>query len=187
MDAEILNTIKTLYIEKNYKEIYDRANENLNYFDEIESKLTNIVKDVQIEKGDIYGEGFAQIWSIDYHEFHMGEKNIVHYGTDVYISQIYPAYYLFHNFWMNQNNKNAWPKNLSGKSDEAWTFDQEKIENIIFKFFQEKGLLRLFSEDMNEVVPDVLMPENIKIYGKQMTVENCLFRDIYQLGELINN
>ena len=54
------------------------------------------------------------------------------------------------------------------------------LEEVVCNYLQEKKYERLFYSDMSEVVPDIPMPPD-SFFGKQMTVETALFRDVWNI------
>lgn len=71
---------------------------------------------------------------------------------------------------------------LYNSLEESWNCNQYDLGEKIISFLNKEGYERLFFKDLIEVVPQLEMPEN-GLFGNQMTIENALFHDFYELYE----
>lgn len=114
-------------------------------------------------------EVLACTWSIQYDHFKQDGFRIF-YKTQLSISKICPVFYIQHNFKVYTPDKNTINNELSGF--EAWPLTKEQylVEEKIKKELIEQGYEQIEYKEMIEVV----MPF-------QMTVENLLFKDLFDL------
>ena len=85
-----------------------------------------------------------------------------------------------HEFSVDNKDIDGLFPELDGFGDEAYTKQQFALEEVVCNYLQEKKYERLFYSDMSEVVPDIPMPPD-SFFGKQMTVETALFRDVWNI------
>lgn len=71
---------------------------------------------------------------------------------------------------------------LDGFSEEPYVFSQYELENVVSDYLQNKNLQKLQLAEMDEVIFNIEIPES-NIFGKQMTLENALFRDLFGICE----
>lgn len=101
----------------------------------------------------------------------------IEYESTLEICKLVNAYYLEHSFEINNPDLRK-IGNLNGFSDQSYIKEQYYIEEAIVELLNNRGYKRLFYADMNEVIPEIEVPES-RIFGNQMTVEIALFHDLY--------
>ncbi len=69
---------------------------------------------------------------------------------------------------------------LDGFGDQAYTKNQFLFEENVVSFMRQKGYTRLKYSELEEVIPTVEMPAD-SIFGTQMTVENAIFKDVWDI------
>jgi hypothetical protein len=108
------------------------------------------------------------------------ENNKLKYYSVIRFSKIGKYYNLMHEFELNNPDREKIEPKLRGNSEEPYSMTQFKIENDISAYLERQGFERLYYGDMTEVFGGIPAPTG-NLYGTQMTVENCLFRDLYEL------
>ena len=105
----------------------------------------------------------------------------VKYSSILKISKLCRFYNMQHEFSVDNKDIDGLFPELDGLGDEAYTKQQFALEEVVCNYLQEKKYERLFYSDMSEVVPDIPMPPD-SFFGKQMTVETALFRDVWNIA-----
>lgn len=101
----------------------------------------------------------------------------IEYKTTLRISKISQSYHIEHSFEL----ENPDPKRmgtLRGVDELPYNTEQYELEEQIINFFEDMHFQQLNYSDLNEVIPNLEMPES-RIFGNQMTVEIALFHDLY--------
>jgi hypothetical protein len=52
------------------------------------------------------------------------------------------------------------------------------MHNRLTEYLKHQGYMELSFSEMNEVIFEIPMPQEVKIFGEQLTVETALFRDV---------
>ena len=104
----------------------------------------------------------------------------VKYSSSLKISKLCKFYNMQHEFSVDNKDVDRLFPELDGFGDEAYTKQQFALEEVVCNYLQEEKYERLFFSDMSEVVSDIPMPPD-SFFGKQMTVETALFRDVWNI------
>ena len=70
---------------------------------------------------------------------------------------------------------------LDGFDGQAYTRSQYELEEVIGDFLTKHGLRQIYYGELQEVFTELEIPGGIDLFGSQMTVENALFRDLYEI------
>lgn len=180
MKKTVLNAIDSVYIKKNYSLFQEKCGIDLNFSDEISEITKKFAYDVVEENLELNP---SLTWYIEFTPFNKGEFKAV-YKTILSISKIAPLFYVQHEFEIENIDMDRMTPVLDGFGAEPYNKSQAELYNSLFKFLYDNGYEELSYSEMNEVVLNVSMPEGVNVFGPQMTVENCLFRDILGICEL---
>ncbi|MDE6728594.1 MAG: hypothetical protein K2J80_11755, partial [Oscillospiraceae bacterium] len=104
------------------------------------------------------------------------------YKSVLSISKVADVYYLQHEFEADDPDPDCMTSVLDGFGDEPYCKAQFALEDLICGFMTTKAYKRMSRAEMDEVIPEVEMPEN-ELFGSQMTVEYAVFKDMWGLCE----
>ena len=176
MLSEIKKTIEQIYINKDYHYFVLQSQKKLSFIEQLLENTQSICSNVILS--DDSNAPSAELY-FDIGKFENGEFN-VKYSSVLSISKICDVFYLQHEFAVENIDPNRMTPVLDGFGDEAYSKQQYELDNRIVSFLTEKQYKRLSYSDMLEVVSTVEMPQN-SIFGTQMTVENALFKDLWNI------
>ncbi|MDE6470102.1 MAG: hypothetical protein K2L19_03675 [Eubacterium sp.] len=170
--------IERIYIDKDFDFFRAKCAESADYV----SDLVELAES-QCEKSivcDSTNEPNVKIWFI-YKSYFKGDFS-AEFNTILKISKICGVFVFQHEFSV----KNILPQKiapvLDGYDANPYIKSQWDLEDILSDFLTSKGLIKSDIIELNEVVGGVALP-NPTIFGKQLTVENALFRDLYDILE----
>jgi hypothetical protein len=174
----VKEVIDNFYIRKNYQLFKEKCNLPLN----LPEELTFYVKQHKINliEDGILEDDPSRIWFLYFNKYKYGEFE-VEYTTDLTVSRVAPLFYLMHSFEVEHKNKKRIVPSLHWGGYTAYTKQQEELHNCISKILTQKGYVELKENDLNEVVEGFKMPKDVTIFGKDITVEVLLFRDVLDL------
>ena len=178
MLEEIKRVVETTYISKNYEHFVSRCHGKIGFINELlDTAKTNFIKAVISELPD---DPCVDIY-FDVSVFNKNDFN-VRYKSVLSISKAVDVYYLQHEFEVNDSDPDRMTPVLDGFGDEPYCKMQYALEELICGFMAKRNFKRLTRADMDEVIPEVEMPENA-LFGPQMTVEYAVFKDMWGLCE----
>lgn len=178
MIDEVKKIIETTYIQKNFEPFISRCHKKVGFIDELlENAKAKFGKAVVSELPDDPGV----VIYFDVCEFSQNDFK-VKYKSVLSISKAADVYYLQHEFETDNPDPDGMDSVLDGFGGEPYCKTQYALEELICDFLAKRNFKQLTYADMNEVIPDVEMPENA-LFGSQMTVEYAIFRDIWGLCE----
>lgn len=179
MKKEVSKIIKEIYFDKNYELYRDKLKNQIDYLSEFQEIL---------EKQDVKIEHYTHLdspedeWWLEYTPFE-NNGNPIKYETVVRLSRIFPVFNISHEFQLKHINPRKMAPRLYGFDAQPYTFEQADIDKLVTDYFNEKGFIKLWNSELEEVIPNLPMPEGITIFGPQMTVDTALFRDVYNISE----
>lgn len=123
-------------------------------------------------------------WHIYFDDYAEDEFK-VSYSTVLKISKIIPAYYVEHEFKVENKDEDALIPVLCGSGGPGleYSMGQYDLSEQIISILTKEGYQELGYSDMNEVIKDLKMPDELTPLGSQVTVEHLLFMDIFNLYE----
>lgn len=174
----VKDTINRIYRSKDYEYFIDKCNEELTLPEELGRfisekgyKLINI-KD---------NKNPSRRWYCYFNEFTKGEFK-VSYKTMFEISKIAPLFYVQHEFEVENKDDNKISPVLDGFDSQPYIKDQEVLYDKIASVLGKYGYIELSFAELNEVVGDIKMPDEVVVFGPQITVEHLLFKDVLDLS-----
>lgn len=180
MNKKVKEFINRVYIEKNYKFFKNMCYSMPSYLELLENNISKYCKEYEIYK--VKGQPEITFY-INYNNYNYDKFNI-EYLTIVNISKICNVYYIQHEFSIDNINPNKIMNTLNNFSDKPYSLEQFKMEKQVMKILSNLNLERIYLNDLDEIV-NLFMPEESKDFlGKQLTVQQLLFNDVYNICEI---
>lgn len=177
MLEEISQLIDKIYRKKNYYILRNVCNTHLDLLNE----LKDYFKTKGLTSTEICDKGLpSKTWYIQLDNYEKGDFKVC-YKTVLEISKLLPVFYIQHEFSVENKDINRLSPFLDGFDGQAYTKGQAELEDKICFLLHEKGYKKLEYSEINEVVEGIEMPEDITIFGSQVTVESILFRDVLDI------
>jgi len=172
------DTIKRIYRKKDYKFFVTKCNEEL----VLPKELDNYIKEQGYKLIGIFdNQSPSRRWYCYFSDFVKGEFK-VSYKTMFEISKIAPLFYIQHEFEVENKDNNKINPVLDGFDSRPYTREQAELNDEIISVLSKYGYKELSFSEMNEVVVDIKMPEDVSVFGPQVTVEHLLFNDVLDLS-----
>lgn len=170
--------ITRIYRKKDYKFFADKCKEEL----WLPEELNNYIKEQGHKLIGIFdNQSPSRMWYCCFNDFIQGEFK-ASYRTMVQVSKIVPLFYVQHEFEVENKDYNKINPVLDGFDSQPYTKEQALLYDEIASLFNKYGYKELSFDEMSEVVRDINMPEDVSIFGPQVTVEHLLFNDILDLS-----
>ncbi|MBW4520181.1 MAG: hypothetical protein KME16_10840 [Scytolyngbya sp. HA4215-MV1] len=134
----------------------------------------NGIKIVEYKKPDIYP---SAKWKFHFKKVVKGEFE-ASFSSVLLISKLIKVFYLQHEFIVINKDEDRILPDLDGFSGQAYSKSQYNFDDEICKSLLELGFIRLTYAEISETVPDLFFPEEVTIFGSQVTVEYLVFEDI---------
>lgn len=179
MNKKVKEAIYKVYIEKDYKFFKDMCYSMPSYLELLENTISKYSKEYEIYK--IKGEPEITFY-INYDNYNY-DKFSIEYSTILNISKICNVYYIQHEFSIDNINPNKIMNTLDNFSDKPYNLKQFKMEKEIIEILSNLNLERIYLNDLDEVVNLCLPQESEHFFGKQITVHELLFNDLYYICE----
>lgn len=176
MFKEIEKAIERIYVSKDKNFFISCCKKKIDFLDE----LLFILKDKCLKF--ILFDDFPDDPCIEIHfdvDYFIYDNFSIKYISVLKINKIVDFFYLQHEFSIENPDPNG-ISDLDGFGDEAYNKLQLTLDNIICQYLNSKYYKRLSYANMEEVIPELKMPDN-NIFGTQMTVENALFIDPWEI------
>lgn len=173
----IRKVINQIYLREDYEFFRKKCLETITLpagFDDLLRKSSKVIR---INLGN---SNPSEEWHIHFGKVIKGEFS-VSYRTGIKVSKIVPAFYIQHEFEVSNKDEERMGPILDGFSNEAYCKRQYELHEKINQCLVNSGYLELSYAEMSEVICDVKIPEDRRIFGSQLTVETAIFRDIYEL------
>ena len=122
----------------------------------------------------------AKSWFIEFEQFNHGEFN-ASFTTKLLISKLAPLFYIQHEFEVENRIKKRIEPILDGYSGMPYIIAQYNFHEQISEVLRQGGYTELTYAEMYEVVCGLSFPEEVTIFGPQVTVEYALFHDLLDL------
>lgn len=178
MIEEVKKTIEMTYIERNFEPFVSRCHEKLEFIGELLNAVQTKINSAVVS--DLPDDPSVVIY-FDVCEFAKNDFK-VRYKSVLSISKVTEVYHIQHEFEADDPDPDAMTPVLDGFGDEPYCKVQFALEETICGFLAAKGFKQLTGAEMDEVIPEVDMPQNA-LLGSQMTVEYAVFKDMWGLCE----
>lgn len=180
MNKLVEETINKVYFQKEYEWFKSKCLISLELFADISS----YANDKKIELTSVVENNFpSRMWYFHFSPYIKGEFN-VSFRTQLQVSKIIPVFYIEHSFEVENQVEDRMTPILDGWCNyQAYTKSQAEFEDKIVSCLEANNYIRLTYSEINEVVPELAYPEGVTIFGSQVTVEQLLFNDVYNICE----
>lgn len=170
--------IERVYVKKDYQFFREMSKQIPTYLKGIEELTCSIYKEVRVYS--LENEPAIEIW-FEFEKY-IDNQFDVEYKTLLKISKVANLFVFQHEFSVENKDPNRMAPVLDGFGEEPYTIFQSKLEKKIVNFLEKQNLQKLQLSEMDEVIEGITVPEQ-SIFGSQMTLENALFRDLYEICE----
>ena len=174
----VKKAIDQFYINKDYDSFREKCKEKLELFDEIRDYVNNYTVD------DFPGKDLSSYpsrnWYIYFDGFKKGNFQIT-YRTILKISKVAPLFNFNHEFDIENKCKDFMESELGDYSDYPYCEDQAKFQEMVTVSLNSRGYYQLTIAEMEEVIGGFKMPNDVKIFGKNITVDLLLFVDVLNI------
>lgn len=171
-------SIERIYLKKDYNFFKQKSKQIAFDLDALMVLICKMCKSVNVFNSE--DDPAIEMW-INYDNF-MDNSLCIQYKTILKISKVSNLFVFQHEFSVDNNDPNKMTPTLDGFSEEAYTFSQNTLEDKVSTFLSAANLKKIHLFELDEVIWGLEMPEK-SIFGKQMTLENALFRDLYGICE----
>lgn len=176
MLTDIKRLIETIYVKGEKNVFIDGCNKRLEFVDELVENFKNQCSKIQLSNDNCLP---AKDLYFFFNDFIKGEFK-VSYSSVLCINKICKVFYLQHEFSVDNLDTDRMDLVLDGFGEQAYTKKQFSFEESVVSFMQTKGYSRLYCSELEEIIPEIEMPAD-SIFGTQMTVENAIFKDTWEL------
>lgn len=179
MNKRVQECVKRIYIEKDYEYFKSRCREIPSYLDELErqirihSRAITVVNEIDSPA--------IELW-IQFDGYRLNDLSI-EYRTVLRISKVSDLFVFQHEFCVENKDPQRLDPELDGFRGWPYHFSQYHLEENATTFLERFGLQKILLNELDEVIVGLEMPAKT-IFGSQMTVENALFRDLYEIALL---
>jgi hypothetical protein len=119
-------------------------------------------------------------WLFDFSEFvENGFK--ASFTTILKVSKIASLFYVQHEFSVLNKVVEKIEPTLDGYSGMPYIMAQYDLHENLSRILKEKNFVELRYSEIYEVLPNLRFPEDVTIFGPQVTVEYALFHDLLDL------
>ena len=174
----VKKAIDQFYIKKDYNSFREKCKEKLELFDEIKDYVESRHLNVSGGAGFNYP---SRTWYIEFKDYKKGMFQI-NYRTILYISKVAPLFSFSHEFDVENKCKDFMETELGEYSDYPYCEDQAKFQEIVSKSLNSRGYYQITINEKKEVIRGFKMPNDVKIFGKNVTVGLLLFVDLLRIG-----
>lgn len=178
MKENLKKCIDMIYINKNYEYFFNKSKCKLTFISSLIESAQSYCRNIEY-----FEEGINPSLEIYFYYdlFREGELEI-EYFTLLKISKVANLYSFEHEFCINNPDPNRMTPVLDGFGDQAYTQTQKELEDLVSKILQDIGFNKILLSELDEVVCEIELPDK-NIFGSQLTVENALFRDLFNICE----
>lgn len=146
---------------------------------ELPEEFSLLLNDNEIKVIEGMEEAFpAKKFYVEYEPFAKRDFR-VEYKTIIQISKIIPIFYIQHEFEVDNKDENSMGSSLTGFDGQPYTKKQYDFQEKILEILNKAGFTELSYSEINEVVCGLEFPEEVNLFGPQVTVEHVLFNDVF--------
>ena len=168
--------IQRVYFRKDYQYFAEKSREIPSYLERLVVAMSSLCK--EIKTCALKNEPSMEIWFL--FEGFTEQNFSVRYKTLLKVSKVANLFVIQHEFCVENIDPNRMTPVLDGFGEEPYTEKQYRLEKAVADFLESRHLQKLPLSELEDVIPELDIP-NESIFGKQMTLENALFRDLYEI------
>lgn len=173
----VIEAIDRIYRKYDHDFFRSSCKENF----ELPLELKNYIESQGLALIDMFdNECPSRTWYISFKDYIKGEFK-VSYKTMLQVSKITPLFYVQHEFSVENKDENSMTSELDGFDEQPYNKGQAELHDRICASLGEKRYIQLAYSEANEVISDLNMPEDVTVFGPQVTVESLLFRDVFDI------
>jgi hypothetical protein len=101
--------------------------------------------------------------------------------TEIVVSKLVKLFNVLHAFSVENRHEQRVEPTLDGTGNTGFIMKQFEFHEALSQRLIERGYTELDHADMKEVIPTLSMPEDVTIFGRQVTVWFALFHDLRRL------
>lgn len=178
MKKIIAEAINEIYVNKNYKLFSEKCRQYLPEVGELAGVLS---RNYEVDNSGFDDEMPCDTLYIKYNSYTDGNITIK-YQSIINICKIIKIFYVQHEFSLDNTDPDKSAPVLDGYGGMPYTKTQYIMELSSVEFLEALGYEKIGINELDEAVCDIPLPEG-SIFGKQLTVENALFRDVLGVNE----
>ena len=174
----VKKAIDQFYIKKDYNSFREKCKESLELLNEIKDYANKFR--IRISSSPDTPDDPSRNWYIYFKTYKKGMFE-VNYRTILYISKVAPLFNFNHEFKVENKCKDSMDSELGDYSDYPYCEDQAKFQEMVTVSLNSRGYYQLTIAEMEEVIGGFKMPNDVKIFGKNITVDLLLFVDVLNI------
>lgn len=148
MNRLVKDTLKRIYIDKDYEYFKNKCNTEIQLSKELLKKIEKLIKNVDEENM----EGFpSQRWYFEYEKY-KNDKLEISYRSILIMSKIIPVFYIQHEFEVESYDPDKIFPALDGFDMRPYTKTQSNLDEALKEYLHEEGYSELMYPDLDELV-----------------------------------
>ena len=179
MNQEVKEIIDVIYFGKNHQLYLERCQSQLVIVD----RLLERVKNENIRVIEYYSSSDfypACIFTVEYLRTSKDQFTST-FSSKVMVCKVLPLFYVQHEFALESKDEDVIAPVLDGFGGQAYIKQQLSLHEDIKKLLIEENYTELSFIEMHEVICNLSFPENVTLFGNQVTLEYALFHDLLEL------
>ena len=174
----VKKAIDQFYIKKDYNSFREMCKDKLDLAPEVKDFMDKFGRNSS-SSADRQNTP-SKKWDICFNSYKKGMFE-VSYRTILYISKVAPLFNFNHEFDVENKCKDFMESELGDYSDYPYCEDQAKFQEMVTVSLNSRGYYQLTIAEMEEVIGGFKMPNDVKIFGKNITVDLLLFVDVLNI------
>ena len=184
MRAILKDAIQRIYFDGDYEYFIRKMNAPWNLDENFVELLAEYKVDLEYYQRDISSTFPSNDFSVKFPKIYQGEFNI-EYSVDLTLSKIIPIFYFLPSFSFEIENRKSWRDMRefweASDANVIYCKEQDGFQEKVREYLLSRGYTEILYSEAEEVVTELKMPDQIYLFGNQVTVDNLLFNDIYDL------
>ncbi|AQM61475.1 hypothetical protein [Clostridium baratii] len=171
MNKLVKDTLKRIYIDKDYEYFKNKCNTEIQLSKELLKKIEKFIKNVDKENM----EGFpSQRWYFEYEKY-KSDKFEITYRSILIISKIIPVFYIQHEFEVESYDPDRIFPTLDGFNMRPYTKTQSDLEEVVKEYLHKEGYSELMYPDLDELVLSKKKNDVNILDGDKYSLEGLMF------------
>lgn len=171
MNKLIKDTLKRIYIDKDYEYFKNKCNNEIQLSKELLKKIEKFIENIDEENM----EGFpSQRWYFEYKKYKSDNLEIT-YRSILVISKIIPVFYLQHEFEVENHDPDKIFPALDGFDMRPYTKTQSNLGEVVKEYLHKEGYSELMYPDLDELVLSKKNNDIDILDGDKYSLEGLMF------------
>jgi hypothetical protein len=163
------------YFEENHDSAFlERCQAPLDVADLINSTVAELGAEIRVQSS-VYGPHYSLQVGFGTCRRDLFEAEFV---TEILVSKLAKLFNVLHAFSVENRHEQRVEPTLDGIGNTGFIMKQFELHEALSQRLTDRGYTELDRADMDEVIPTLAMPEDVKIFGRQVTVSFALFHDL---------